>query len=153
MRSTRSSQASLGRRFPHLLNCSPSHLLYFFACGEKIGATRFELATSRSRTVRSIQAELRPVNACIIDLNDLAGSVNCITFLRRRDWRLRFCGCLCRRRVLFQRCLDGLHEVVPFALEPVQIGAESSLKCVENAVAGGRAVTNPVQRSGCARGR
>ena len=25
-----------------------------------IGATRFELATSRSRTVRSIQAELRP---------------------------------------------------------------------------------------------
>ena len=30
----------------------------------KIGATRFELATSRSRTVRSIQAELRPVNAC-----------------------------------------------------------------------------------------
>ncbi len=35
----------------------------FSPAGEKIGATRFELATSRSRTVRSIQAELRPVNA------------------------------------------------------------------------------------------
>ena len=43
-----------------------------------IGATRFELATSRSRTVRSIQAELRPVNACSFDLSDLAGSVNSI---------------------------------------------------------------------------
>ena len=64
--------------FFHLLNCSPSHLLYFFAFGEKIGATRFELATSRSRTVRSIQAELRPVNACSIDLSDLAASVNSI---------------------------------------------------------------------------
>ena len=42
----------IGQRFFHLLNCSPSHLLYFFARGEKIGATRFELATSRSRTVR-----------------------------------------------------------------------------------------------------
>ena len=38
----------------HLLNCSPSHLLYFFAFGEKIGATRFELATSRSRTERGL---------------------------------------------------------------------------------------------------
>ena len=49
-----------------------------------IGATRFELATSRSRTVRSIQAELRPVNACFNDLSDPAGSVNRIKVLRRR---------------------------------------------------------------------
>ena len=68
-------------------SCSANHL-------EKIGATRFELATSRSRTVRSIQAELRPAkqartcspqpghltparaNACCNDLSDPVGSVN-----------------------------------------------------------------------------
>src|ERR1017187_10037112 len=37
---------------------------FFRPPAEKIGATRFELATSRSRTVRSIQAELRPAIAC-----------------------------------------------------------------------------------------
>ena len=82
MRSTRPRQARLLFSSLHLLNCSPPHLLYFFACGEKIGATRFELATSRSRTVRSIQAELRPAIACSIDLSDLAGSVNCINSYR-----------------------------------------------------------------------
>ena len=64
MRSTRTEETCLFNAPIHLLNCSPSHLLYFFACGEKIGATGFEPATSRSRTVRSIQAELRPVHAC-----------------------------------------------------------------------------------------
>ena len=66
----------IAQGFFHLLNCSHTHLLYFFAYGEKIGATRFELATSRSRTVRSIQAELRPVNACSNDHSDPIGSVN-----------------------------------------------------------------------------
>jgi hypothetical protein len=33
----------------HLLNCSFSHLLYFFACGEKIGATGFEPATIKAK--------------------------------------------------------------------------------------------------------
>jgi hypothetical protein len=57
---------------------SPISCSDFGRVAAKIGATRFELATSRSRTVRSIQAELRPVNACVIDLSDLAGSVNSI---------------------------------------------------------------------------
>ena len=52
-----------------------------------IGATRFELATSRSRTVRSIQAELRPVNACSNDLSDPQGSVNSTTGSQCRDRR------------------------------------------------------------------
>ena len=44
---------------------SPISCSDFCRIAAKIGATRFELATSRSRTVRSIQAELRPVNACV----------------------------------------------------------------------------------------
>ena len=36
-------------------------LLYFFGYAEKIGVTRFELATSWSQTKRSSQAELHPV--------------------------------------------------------------------------------------------
>jgi hypothetical protein len=64
----------------------------FSHSGEKIGATRFELATSRSRTVRSIQAELRPVNACSLDSNVLATSVNSINPYRDHQngsaWRL-----------------------------------------------------------------
>jgi hypothetical protein len=51
VRLTPARRSSLIFRSLHLLTCSPSHLLYFFACGEKIGATRFELATSRSRTM------------------------------------------------------------------------------------------------------
>jgi hypothetical protein len=66
-----------------LLSLSPA--LFFRPVAEKIGATRFELATSRSRTVRSIQAELRPVNACSIDLSDLAASVNSIR--SERGWQ------------------------------------------------------------------
>jgi hypothetical protein len=63
---------------------SPISCSDFSRFAAKIGATRFELATSRSRTVRSIQAELRPVNACSNDLSDLAGSVNSIRFALRR---------------------------------------------------------------------
>ena len=117
---------------------SPISCSIFSPSGEKIGATRFELATSRSRTVRSIQAELRPaidlfstrseervesgppeitprvsrsphhslrspalflavlrpkINACSIDLSDLAGSVNSInSSVGRKDgaiWMLQ----------------------------------------------------------------
>ena len=44
-----------------LLSPFYSLLLYFFGSAEKIGVTRFELATSWSQTKRSSQAELHPV--------------------------------------------------------------------------------------------
>ena len=47
--------------FSALLSPLYSLLLYFFGSAEKIGVTRFELATSWSQTKRSSQAELHPV--------------------------------------------------------------------------------------------
>ncbi len=65
-------------RYTQLVSANRKSLSY-----REIGATGFEPATSRTRTVRSSQAELRPVKiACPLDLNEMARSVNSINHAR-----------------------------------------------------------------------
>ena len=88
--------------------------------------------------MRSIQAELRPANACCYDLSDLAGSVNRISFCGATVEPGRFGRFFLRRSILLERGFYRCHEGAPVSLEGVQIAAEGSLKGAGNPVAAGR---------------
>ena len=47
-------------------------------------------------------------------------------------------GLICKRGMLFQRCFHRLHEVVPIAVNLVDIRTKGTLEGLENPFAGGR---------------
>ena len=55
--------------------------------------------------------------------------------------------------MLFQRCLDRLHEVAPFLLQTVEIGAEGALEGIENTVRRRPSRAPSCPSSACATGR
>ena len=122
--------------------CSPA--LFFRPVAEKIGARGFEPPTSRSRTVRSSQTELRPVS--VVSSVSTIGGILSIPSVPGADpeTRPRFrselgagsSGILRARGVPLQGRLNGGHVLVPVALERREIRAEGAAEGGQRAVAG-----------------